>query len=228
MLANPSAQSTHSFFASQTLHSKIRDDMYQVPPTAFSSLRNSILAHLERHSSNPAAESKPVVTRLCLALSALAVQMQWDAIIPDLLSNDPTKQGGTLPPQLKLELFKLIPEEANSPRLYLQSEQVRTRMCPLFTDRDCDLPLSPPPAHPPLPPGPLRVQPEPVTERGRNSRLYPPDRHCYPADAASAGDVLELPADVDQARPRPLIPLDQPPHLVQPRLQHRHGVAAVL
>ncbi|GMI19081.1 hypothetical protein TeGR_g7551, partial [Tetraparma gracilis] len=114
-----------AFFAAMTLHSKIRDDMYQLPAASLPSLRASLLQHAGRYASAGGAEARPTVTRLLLATSALAVQMQWDGLVEDALSGDPGRPGGGLEPLGKLELFKLAPEEANSPRLYLQNEQDR-------------------------------------------------------------------------------------------------------
>ena len=58
------------YFAAQTLHRKIRADFEQLPASTHGELCQSIIQHIGNFSSGP----KNVLTKLCLALSALAVR----------------------------------------------------------------------------------------------------------------------------------------------------------
>lgn len=93
------------FFAAQTLHTKCRTDIHQLPADALPSLRDSLLQHLQKH-----AQGDALTTRLALCISALAVQMNWCTIVSDLLSN---------PTSLALMILKVLPEECASRRLYV-------------------------------------------------------------------------------------------------------------
>ena len=91
------------FFAAQTLHTKCRSDMLQLPVTSYVSLRESIMNHLVRFceevnkgsiaSAASAATGgggggshyKPVISRLAMALCALSVQMEYYNIIDELI-----------------------------------------------------------------------------------------------------------------------------------------------
>ena len=58
------------FFAAQTLHTKIRSDFEQLPTTSHGQLCQSIIQHVCNFSAGP----RNVLTKLCLALSALAIR----------------------------------------------------------------------------------------------------------------------------------------------------------
>ena len=58
------------FFAAQTLHTKIRSDFEQLPTTSHGQLCQSIIQHVCSFSAGP----RNVLTKLCLALSALAIR----------------------------------------------------------------------------------------------------------------------------------------------------------
>jgi len=117
------------FFAAQTLHTKCRADILQLDPAQFPSLRESLmnflLLNLQKKSTGSATHA--IVTRLAMALSCLAVQMNWDTIMDDLLANltnSPLQQQPQMM-QLVLSVAKILPEEANSERLLLTNEQQR-------------------------------------------------------------------------------------------------------
>jgi len=71
------------FFVTQTLHAKCRDDIHQLPVEAPPSLRDSLVLHLLRYSANRGQLSPALMTRLALAVSALAVHMCWSTVVPD-------------------------------------------------------------------------------------------------------------------------------------------------
>jgi transportin-3 len=106
------------FFAAQTLHTKCRTDIHQVPEASLLSLRDSLLAHLHRYSVGDDA----LTTRLALCVSALAVQMQWTTIVSDLLSSPSSDR------MLLLLVLRVLPEECSSGRLLLFDESKRFRM----------------------------------------------------------------------------------------------------
>ena len=112
------------FFAAQTLHAKCLSDVYQLPVSSLPSLRDSLLSHFVHHASDsirapyenrPA--NKPLVTRLSMAIACLAVQMNWDTCLTDICNTVLTPHP-ELGPAI-LELFRSIPEEADSNRLVL-------------------------------------------------------------------------------------------------------------
>lgn len=113
------------FFAAQTLHFKCREEVYiaQLPPGSLPSLRDSLMNNLTKFALSP-ENYAPLTTRLCMALSALAIQMGWTSIISDLLDNV-LKPRPELGPVV-LELIKLLPEEICSDRLFLAREEHRT------------------------------------------------------------------------------------------------------
>ena len=132
-----SSQSTmlrtqRQFFAAQTLHAKCLTDVYQLPTESLPSLRDSLITHFIHHALLPSStnnnsttssssmvvlNNKPLVTRLSMAIASLAVQMNWDTVLTDITNNVLTPHP-TLGPAI-LELFRSIPEEADSSRLVL-------------------------------------------------------------------------------------------------------------
>ncbi|KAL7536651.1 hypothetical protein ACHAXR_009842 [Thalassiosira sp. AJA248-18] len=116
------------FFAAQTLHAKCLSDVYQLPPASLPSLRDSLLNHFITHASDSVRAplenrpaNRPLVTRLSMAIASLAVQMQWNTCLTDITNNVLTPHP-ELGPAI-LELFRSIPEEADSNRLVLASEE---------------------------------------------------------------------------------------------------------
>jgi len=93
-----------SFFAAQTLHTKCRRDISQIPSETFPSLMNSFTQHIARFHSSDLLSS-----RLAMGLSALAVQMGWFTLLDDLLSTSTSPHV--------LPVFQAIPEECASDRL---------------------------------------------------------------------------------------------------------------
>ena len=150
------------FFAAQTIHVKCRADVLQlqvgnenadanvngnvngngnvnvnVNQSAMNSLRESLMAHLMNFITLQKTTSSAIVTRLAMALCSLAVQMQWDSIMDDLLSNlqqQQQQQNQQQMMRLVLEIAQLLPEEATSDRLLLRDERQRDRFVNNLTD----------------------------------------------------------------------------------------------
>ena len=104
------------FFAAQTLHTKCRNDMFELPETAFASLRDSLLSHLQRAVGDVA-----LTTRLAMCIAAVAVQMDWSTIVTDLLA----AIRDTTNPQAVLAILRILPEECASDRLILINDNNR-------------------------------------------------------------------------------------------------------
>ena len=132
--ATAAATSSRRFFAAQTLHAKCLRDVRQLPPEALASLRDSLLRHFVRHaapravvdapdstsastSSSTSNSSRPLVARLCMAISALAVHMSWTTALTDVATNVLGRHPELGP--AVLELYRSMPEEADSDRLVL-------------------------------------------------------------------------------------------------------------
>lgn len=133
--ANSQAVMSRHFFAAQTLHAKCREDVHQLPTSSLPSLRESLVNHFLRFSTSAPPSPRALVTRLGLALSALAVQMGWTSVVSDML-NRFHRVGQTISQQHQqeqkyyctnamLDLFHLLPEEACSDRLFLVNEQLQ-------------------------------------------------------------------------------------------------------
>jgi transportin-3 len=126
-IGDSSTQIQVHFFAAQTLHTKCRADILQIDPAQFPSLRESLMKFLLLNLLKNTSATRAIVTRLAMALCCLAVQMNWDTIIDDLLANlqqSPLEQQPQMM-HLVLSIAKLLPEEANSHRLLLVDEQQR-------------------------------------------------------------------------------------------------------
>jgi transportin-3 len=113
LLRMPDAELQVTFFAAMTIHSKIRFDFHELPAEAVPSLKSSLVAHLTKWAT--AQDKRPaVVTRLCLTLAALAVQINWTGAVQELTSAimasaAPEQQGRAA--RVVLELMKVLPEE---------------------------------------------------------------------------------------------------------------------
>lgn len=133
------------FFAAQTIHTKCRSDMLQLPSSSWISLRESLLHHLTRFCNefNSGVTSgkmhvggsyfRPIVSRLAMALCALSVQMQWYDVVDQLVLGSSSNSNATghfnIPNEanisLVLEMAQMLPEEATSYRLLVQDKSVR-------------------------------------------------------------------------------------------------------
>ena len=127
--SNSSSSSSSSnyhgpFFAAQTLHTKCRTDVStQLPPESLPSLRDSLLQQITIYSNNSSnttsTTNTPIVTRLCMSLASLAVQMGWTSILQDAI------QGFASSQKLVFQIIQYLPEEASSDRLILETEEPR-------------------------------------------------------------------------------------------------------
>ena len=105
----------HRFFAAQTLLTKCRTDIEQLPADSHPSLRDSLVTHISAPSQSPV-----VITRLSMAVAALAVQMGWTTIVTDILQ--------THNATLIQSVLQALPEECASDRLVLRDENRRYQM----------------------------------------------------------------------------------------------------
>jgi transportin-3 len=127
------------FFAAQTLHTKCRNDMHELPPQAVPSLRDSLIQHLCR------IDDPLLSLRLGMCISALAVHAKWTTIVTDLLEN--CSSGGGNPAEnarpagrlaltadpntcrrVAMAVLQTLPEECASSRLLLVDENSRYEM----------------------------------------------------------------------------------------------------
>lgn len=100
-----------SYFAAQTMRTKVQYYFYELQPAQYQSLKDSLLDHLcTLHSV-----SNAIVTQLCLTLADLAVQMpQWKEVVNDLC-----QRFGSSVERLPvlLEILTVLPEEVGSHHL---------------------------------------------------------------------------------------------------------------
>ncbi|CAG8563970.1 16843_t:CDS:2, partial [Acaulospora colombiana] len=71
LLINPDSPDALKTFAAQTLKSKVIYDLNQLPSTQLPLLRDTLVSALQQYSNGP----RNILVQVCLALSALAVQM---------------------------------------------------------------------------------------------------------------------------------------------------------
>uniref|UniRef100_A0A673BFP6 Importin-13 n=1 Tax=Sphaeramia orbicularis TaxID=375764 RepID=A0A673BFP6_9TELE len=115
------------FFGASTLHTKISRHWSDLPTDQHESLRMQLLSHILHFSSGP----KMVLTRLCVALASLALNLipqAWSQPVADMVrafqpQKPDSKDGSevTQDPQAHcltlLELLTVLPEEFQSSRL---------------------------------------------------------------------------------------------------------------
>ena len=104
-----------SYFAAQTMRSKIQTSFHELPAEAHVSLRNSLMDHL---TTLTPATSQVIVTQLCLAMADLIILMpEWPDALAELMAK---LSVGAL-----LEVLLLLPEAATSVRELLDSLEAR-------------------------------------------------------------------------------------------------------
>ncbi|XP_034743970.1 importin-13-like isoform X1 [Etheostoma cragini] len=117
------------FFGASTLHTKISRHWSDLPTDRHESLKMQLLSHILHFSSGP----KLVLTRLCVALASMALNLipqAWPQPVADMVRafqpQKPDSEGGsgaeaTQDPQAHclalLELLTVLPEEFQSSRL---------------------------------------------------------------------------------------------------------------
>lgn len=102
-----------SYFAAQTMQSKVRFSFNELPAETHVALRDSLLNHLCNLSSAPS----PITRQLAMALADLALQMTgWDSVVTDLIHKF-SSDLATLP--VLLDILIVLPEEINNRSLRL-------------------------------------------------------------------------------------------------------------
>eukprot|EP00903_Cladosiphon_okamuranus_P011653 g10961.t1 len=119
MLSMDSAELNVTFFAAQTIQAKIQNNFRELPQESIPSLRDSLVGHLQRWGG---AGKSAVITRLCLALAGLALQLNWPDVLKDLTGQLMRGAGGSVEQQKQaarvlLEFMKVLPEEAVNHRI---------------------------------------------------------------------------------------------------------------
>ena len=123
-----------SYFAAQTMRSKIQTSFHELPAEAHVSLRNSLMDHL---TTLTAATSQVIVTQLCLAMADLIILMpEWADAIAELMAK---LSGGGETVGALLEVLLLLPEEVDSRHMRIganrraQIKQLLTASAPHVT-----------------------------------------------------------------------------------------------
>uniref|UniRef100_A0A3Q2YME3 Importin-13 n=1 Tax=Hippocampus comes TaxID=109280 RepID=A0A3Q2YME3_HIPCM len=123
-LLSPDKLPEVQFFGASTLHTKISSHWSELPADQHEHLRAQLLSHILHFSSGP----KMVLTRLCVALAAMALNLiphVWSHPVADMVQafqpQSPEDAKATQDPQLHclalLELLVVLPEEFQSSRL---------------------------------------------------------------------------------------------------------------
>lgn len=106
------------------MRSKVQHNLSELPAEALTSLRDSLVAHIESTSPDT---SSAILTQLCLALSDLALQMpSWQNCINDLIKSFSNKNDYAL-----LEILTVLPQEIDSSSLKLgenRRENIKTEL----------------------------------------------------------------------------------------------------
>uniref|UniRef100_H2ZAX9 Transportin-3 n=1 Tax=Ciona savignyi TaxID=51511 RepID=H2ZAX9_CIOSA len=106
-----------TYFAAQTMRTKILFSFRELPPETHDSLRESLLSHIEQ-----LAQMSPILTtQLCLAVSNLALQMpSWKMPAVTFIQKYGKDQSSLT---YLLELLTVLPEEVNNKSLRLGSNR---------------------------------------------------------------------------------------------------------
>ena len=108
-LLNEPSGSTNRFFGAKFLYSKIQRDFGQLNEGSIPSLTHAIVQHIIRLASDGANFEINVCRYLCLSLAALAVQMNQDGVVTQVLQwLNPILATS---PRILLELLIALPEE---------------------------------------------------------------------------------------------------------------------
>ncbi|XP_061549556.1 importin-13-like [Phycodurus eques] len=146
-LLGPTKVPEVQFFGASTLHAKISSHWSDLPAEQHEQLRAQLLSHILHFSSGP----KMVLTRLCVALASMALNLiphVWSQPVADMVRafrpQSPEGAKATREPHLHclalLELLVVLPEEFQSSRLTrTRRAQLRealagewTAVCPLL------------------------------------------------------------------------------------------------
>ena len=119
-------QQQRQFFAAQTLHTKCRTAIDELPSETLPQLRESLLQYLQRFVMTMRSQSdEALITRLAMCISALAVQMEWTTIVTDLLNSEKQRQLNRM---AAMTVLRALPEECASDRLILVDDASRFKM----------------------------------------------------------------------------------------------------
>lgn len=118
------------YFGAQTLRTKIQFAFHELPLEAHTSLRDSMLDHLQKINEHT---NTVIVTQLCLALADLLLQMtSWTTPIHDLIQKfGPKNNFETSHLWPLLEVLTVLPEEMGSRTLRLGANR-RSEVLKMF------------------------------------------------------------------------------------------------
>ena len=112
--------STNRFFGAKFLYSKIQRDFGQLNEGSIPSLTHTIVQHIIRLSRDSANLELNVCRYLCLSLAALAVQINQDGVVSQVLQwLNPILSSS---PRILLELLVALPEECFNRLLDVSSD----------------------------------------------------------------------------------------------------------
>lgn len=118
-LARDMTNPSYRFFGARILYNKIQTDFKQLDSTSATSLMESLVNHIIRLSQAPALEMN-VCRYMCLALSALALQLNMNGIVSQMLTwLNPIL---STQPIIILELLLVLPEECYNERIVVSHE----------------------------------------------------------------------------------------------------------
>ena len=119
-LLSEAAGSTNRFFGAKFLYSKIQRDFGQLNEGSIPSLTHTIVQHIIRLASDNANLELNVCRYLCLSLAALAVQINQDGVVSQVLQWLNPILGTS--PRILLELLVALPEECFNRLLDVSSD----------------------------------------------------------------------------------------------------------
>ncbi|EDV27129.1 uncharacterized protein TRIADDRAFT_54772 [Trichoplax adhaerens] len=110
-LLHKSTNETYTYFAANTMKSKIEYSFNELPVSSHGSLRNSLIDHCKRlHAGSPST-----VTQLCIALADLAIQMdQWNDAVQSLIVSFASEIRYY---PILLETLEILPQEIESEKI---------------------------------------------------------------------------------------------------------------
>ncbi|KAF7379433.1 transportin-3 [Vespula maculifrons] len=119
------------YFAAQTMRTKIQLSFHELPLEAHTSLRDSLMEHISQINEHT---NSAIVTQLCLALAALALQMSsWQKPVIDLINRFGRTSSSLWP---LLEIMTVLPEEVKSKSLRLGANRRQHVLVELIATAD--------------------------------------------------------------------------------------------
>lgn len=107
ILSQENAPIPYTFFAAQTMRTKIQFDFNELPAESYSSLRDSLIRHIFKFRD---PQHQPIHTQLAIAVADLAIQMDsaWQNPVGSLFETFGTSADNYA---ALLEILKMLPEE---------------------------------------------------------------------------------------------------------------------